>query len=61
VKELEKMADILLHGSASAPGRATGRRRSGKVRQRSRKRAVFTKQLQTRKPRRKAERRRDHH
>jgi TetR/AcrR family transcriptional regulator len=59
VKELEKMADILLHGSASTP--AIGRRRSVKVRQRSRKRALFTQQLQTRKPRRKVERRRDHH
>jgi TetR/AcrR family transcriptional regulator len=60
-KELEKMADILLHGSTSAPRRAAGRRRSAKVRQRSGKRTLFTEQLETRKPRRKVERRRDRH
>ena len=59
--ELEKMADILLHGSASAPRRVAGRRRSAKVRQRNGNRTLFTQQLEPRKPRRKVERRRNRH
>jgi AcrR family transcriptional regulator len=44
-KELEKMADILLHGSASAPRRAA-RHRSVKLRQRSGKRAPSSQRRQ---------------
>ena len=50
-KELEKMADILLRGSAAAPARTAARHRLVKLRNPGGKRARFSKQRQARKSR----------
>jgi TetR/AcrR family transcriptional regulator len=48
-KELEKMADILLRGSAATPSRTAGRHRAVKERQRRGKGVPFAQQHRTRK------------